>query len=276
MPAATIGKPHFLWSQSSSLSRRARLATLDGDVDPSELDVIWWRRAALKLKTQDATQTFAEANAFAATVGALLGLFRGNWISSPVATLLAENKISQLTAARDAGLVVPETLVSQNPEAVEAFRNEGPTIVKALATVDEGFMTVDYPVQGLERDRIAICPTIYQRKVSGRRHLRVNCFGSRYVAFAIETDDLDWRQNLDGARVWQTTIDSLLHTQLQDTMRRLNLAMGIFDLKESSDGELFWLEVNPQGQFLFWQEMTGVDMAQTFAEFLYSQARLTG
>jgi hypothetical protein len=31
----------------------------------------------------------------------------------------------------------------------------------------------------------------------------------------------------------------------------LGLEMGNIDLKESPSGEIVWLEVNPQGQFLF-------------------------
>ena len=34
-------------------------------------------------------------------------------------------------------------------------------------------------------------------------------------------------------------------------VRALGLRMGILDLKLGPDGELVWLEINPQGQFTF-------------------------
>jgi hypothetical protein len=51
----------------------------------------------------------------------------------------------------------------------------------------------------------------------------------------------------------------------------LNLRMGIFDLKVSDDGPV-WLEVNPQGQFLFLEGITGVDLTTLFAKFLAESA----
>jgi hypothetical protein len=46
--------------------------------------------------------------------------------------------------------------------------------------------------------------------------------------------------------------------------------MGIVDLKETPDGELVWLEVNPQGQFLFLESLTGQPLASYFADYLLS------
>jgi hypothetical protein len=48
--------------------------------------------------------------------------------------------------------------------------------------------------------------------------------------------------------------------------------MGIFDLKLSDDGEPVWLEVNPQGQFLFVEGLAGLDLKAAFADFLRAEA----
>jgi hypothetical protein len=34
-----------------------------------------------------------------------------------------------------------------------------------------------------------------------------------------------------------------------------------------------WLELNPQGQFLFVEGLTGVDLAGPFSEFLFREAQ---
>ena len=52
--------------------------------------------------------------------------------------------------------------------------------------------------------------------------------------------------------------------------------MGIFDLKLDEGVEPVWLELNPQGQFLFLEGMTGLPLAQAFAEFLVAEAELAG
>jgi hypothetical protein len=44
--------------------------------------------------------------------------------------------------------------------------------------------------------------------------------------------------------------------------------MGIVDLKVAPDGDWVWLEVNPQGQFLFLDALTDLDLGRRCAEYL--------
>ena len=48
--------------------------------------------------------------------------------------------------------------------------------------------------------------------------------------------------------------------------------MGVFDLKLTQDAEPIWIEINPQGQFLFAEGLSGLDLTSAFAEFLYQEA----
>ncbi len=48
--------------------------------------------------------------------------------------------------------------------------------------------------------------------------------------------------------------------------------MGIFDVKLTDDDEPVFLEVNPQGQFLFVEALCGLPLADIFAAFLVDQA----
>jgi len=48
--------------------------------------------------------------------------------------------------------------------------------------------------------------------------------------------------------------------------------MVIFDVKLTDDGEPVFLEVNPQGQFLFVEALCEIPLADTFAAFLVEQA----
>jgi len=53
----------------------------------------------------------------------------------------------------------------------------------------------------------------------------------------------------------------------------LQLEMGVVDLKFTLEGEPVWLEVNPQGQFLFLDAFTDLRLAEKFAHYLVSVAR---
>jgi hypothetical protein len=59
-----------------------------------------------------------------------------------------------------------------------------------------------------------------------------------------------------------------LSRQLVALINRLGLRMGVMDLKISPSGQVVWLEVNPQGQFLFAEALSGTPLVQPFADFL--------
>jgi hypothetical protein len=49
--------------------------------------------------------------------------------------------------------------------------------------------------------------------------------------------------------------------------------MGIFDLKLDADGLPTWLEVNPQGQFLFLEALCDLPLSAAMARFLVDEAQ---
>ena len=67
-----------------------------------------------------------------------------------------------------------------------------------------------------------------------------------------------------------------LRVLILDVLRRLNLKMGIMDLKLDEHGTPVWLEINQQGQFLFVEGISGLKLASAFAEFLYDEASQNG
>ena len=62
-----------------------------------------------------------------------------------------------------------------------------------------------------------------------------------------------------------------VHATVRGVLDKLGLAMGVIDIKEDPNGELVWLEVNPQGQFLFLEPLTGLKLTNHFADFLIEE-----
>jgi hypothetical protein len=114
-----------------------------------------------------------------------------------------------------------------------------------------------------------VCPAVYQEYIPGTRHIRLNCFGDRSFAASIETSELDWRPNLN-VPITSWPVPSSSHKQVRAVLDRLGLEMGIVDIKETPEGEFVWLEVNPQGQFLFLQPLADMPLDEHFADYLLS------
>jgi hypothetical protein len=259
---------------------------VDGEeVEVAELDALWWRRHA-RLPEIDperldpAGRDFAASNIRAALLGLFLTDFRGVWVDHPEAIRRAENKLLQLRMASAMGLRVPRTLVSQDPERIRAFHRalRGRMIIKAAAgTWGVPALTGEVGPEILEdADPLELCPAIYQELVPGDRHLRVHCFGEDVRAAVIESESLDWRHPLDVA-MEPFTLSADLTRRLLALLAQLDLRMGVFDLKLSEeDGEPVWLELNPQGQFLFVEALGGGELLKPFARFLRNEAQRGG
>jgi hypothetical protein len=258
-------------------AREAVLASVHG-VAIDELSTIWFRRprsANLNLDDREPKEREFIDNECRGLINSLV-LFANpltKWISHPQATFRACDKLYQLQVAHLSGFRVPRTLVTQSKADLIRFWEDCKRriIVKPLVGVREPFLLAR-PVEDpreLDEEAVGICPAVYQEFIPGTRHIRLNCFGERFLAAAIDSTDLDWRPNLNvPITAWNVPRD--LRKLVRSTLDALGLEMGIIDLKQTPVGDLVWLEVNPQGQFLFLDPLLEVNTARLFAEYLLS------
>ena len=166
------------------------LAAIDDTlVDVASLSAIGWRRVNQPQSDITADTTPAEhaliSNEWRGFIaGAVPDVFRGAWINEPSRDGAAGNKIIQLRAAVEAGFTIPRTLVSSQPEHGLDFcrQIDGPIIAKKLVGAPPAPLATDVVDQEELADRrssSAACQTIDQERVPGRRHLRINGFGTR-------------------------------------------------------------------------------------------------
>src|ERR1035437_6083875 len=172
----------------------------------SDLRVLWLRRPRADqvdiLEDEPHTTSDLINNECRGAISGLLGTsFRGRWISTIEATVRASDKLIQLNAARSCSFRIPETLVSQSQNEVsEFFHNfNGKVIVKPIVGVQGPILLTRFLSNPWELDSASfeVCPGLYQEFISGTRHIRLNCFGTKSFAASIDTEDLDWRPNLN-------------------------------------------------------------------------------
>ncbi len=260
-----------------------RLPTEDGGtVDVSWLRLVWWRRCHGRPEVPDhvtdrAMRQLVVKDSRAATRGAFLAAFNGTWLSDPYATERAQNKLLQLRIAQEVGLTVPRTLVSSDPTAIREFTRSmggrviGKTLTGLLGTgLEAGRIRSDSLTDDHE---LRLAPTIYQEEIPGTDHLRVQVFGPDVYAARITSAALDWRLAGD-MRVEPVPLAETLQDALRAVVSRLGLRMGIFDLKVRPDGHPVFLEINPQGQFLFVEGMSDMPLTAAFARFAADELAL--
>ncbi|MFF8271561.1 RimK family alpha-L-glutamate ligase [Streptomyces sp. NPDC016562] len=267
-------------SWSSHGDSPATVLTSDGTtVALEDVSVLWWRRMRANQQTSagaasDHERRLVNNDCRGALGGMLAAAFTGRWVSSPEATDRAADKLYQLAVAREEGFRVPRTLVSQSrQEVIEFVRRTGRVIVKPVLGASGPLMFTQYldDPSSIPEASFQACPAVYQEYIPGRRHVRLNCFGEDMCAALIETDNLDWRPDLN-VPISRWKVAEPLARRVTAVLRRLGLRMGIIDIKLTPDGEPVWLEVNPQGQFLFLEPLLGEPLADRFLDFLIAEA----
>jgi hypothetical protein len=101
------------------------LALADGRrLDLAEVGAVWNRRISPLGLHQDLTDATARLFAWSESNEALQGLWYSldcYWMNRPTADEVSQRKIRQLQLARQLGLSIPETLVTNDPLEAQAF-----------------------------------------------------------------------------------------------------------------------------------------------------------
>jgi glutathione synthase/RimK-type ligase-like ATP-grasp enzyme len=204
----------------------------------------------------------------------------------------ADNKPHQLALAQRVGLEIPETIISNDPDAVRAFAERaGPVIMKMLVqpastgpATDEAevvFTTALTADDLAALDGLELCPMIFQAQVDNQRDVRVTIVGRRVFGAALDRaarggGDPDWRRQsyaLDRAQSWTPyELPAGLADQLRRLLDHVGLNYGAVDLIVRPDGTHVFLELNASGSFAFLGAALATPIAAAIAEVLVDPA----
>jgi len=264
---------------------------LDGGRPP--FDVVWYRRPAppvlpREMHPGDLPVARRECRHL------LNSLYRlaspaAFWVNPLASHPHAEYKPVQLAAAIAAGLTVPRTLISNDPERIRRFLQDfrGRTVYKPFQISEwrsEDLMAIsltsEVTVDDLPRDEtLRLTPGIFQERVDKAHELRVTILGAHVVTARLRSQDsatplLDWR--LPGAEVpiEPDRLPRAVEQACRRLMRSLGIVFGCFDFIVTPAGEHVFLEVNPMGQFLWIEEsQPEIRLLAPFVDFLLSRRR---
>jgi predicted ATP-grasp superfamily ATP-dependent carboligase len=261
----------------SQIQVDARMISREGTyINLDDVKTIWWRRGR---SPQHLSEAMVEKNSQVEElirndcrggfIGALRSASDAVWVSNLSATDAASDKLTQLRIATKCGFHIPETLVTQDYESlVEFSKKHTKFIAKPIIGANGAAVFTEFVnIKNLRPESVEICPAIYQEYVEGDTHIRLNAFGRRMIAASITTDKLDWRRDL-AVPIRNWVIPEALRKKVSNALAELDLKMGIFDFKIGKNGEVYWLEVNPQGQFLFLEAIAKLPLKRELATYL--------
>lgn len=267
-------------------------------IAPGDLSAAWSRKIAsfalADADTQLAKQLYMN-NEVRALHDSIWPVFYPNelWLSAPTSLAAADRKLSQLMVARSIGFTVPETLVASSwTEITEklASNDEAEFIVKMMRGViaEDGDLRA-MPTTILNRDRACRLsaytspfPGLYQPYVRKRREWRVTVVGHHLFPVAIYTDESakdDWRKHQNrgtAVRFEAAALPDGIAELCLAYLKEFDLGYGAFDLIETPEGEVVFLECNPNGQYGWLEEDLGLPITEAIIEMLILIAQSRG
>ena len=207
--------------------------------------------------------------------GMILTLGLDAMVVNPLPAQRAAVKPYQLAVAQRVGLRVPETLITSDPLRARRFidKHQGQVVHKALTSPRFAFVDTR---RWQDTDRVALdqlltAPAIFQRLIDGPTDIRATIVGDEIHAAAIRTADsragIYSRLDLDVSTT-ACQLSEEITRQLQALMAALGLTFATVDLKVDDEGQSHFLELNPQGQFLYIEILTGLPISAAVARLL--------
>lgn len=263
---------------------KARVLRAEDPFDMDEVSAVWLRRISEPAPGPVGDAGFAAAEARHLLVGLAQALHDRRWVNRLGALALdgGWGKVRQLQAARAAGLEVPRTLATSDPEEARAFVGSCPggAIYKPFASTI-AFGRALYTTAVSERDdfaAVARAPCIFQERIAKRVDLRYTVMGDRVFCVEIHSQEneasrIDYRVNCYRHRREKHILPDAIAESLVKLNETLGLAFGTGDMIQRPDGGYAWLEVNQAGQMFEVAEAPGVDLLGAFCDFLEGAAR---
>ncbi len=260
----------------------------DGDdaVDLSAVEAVWWRRPQqpeVSDEIIDPTRRLFAANEAHEALAGLWFSLDARWINDPAKDHVAHRKVKQLRVAQEAGLRIPDTLITSDPAAARLFIDRHgyrDVIYKSFSAFETEWRETRLlrPEELQLLDYVRYAPVIFQEYVDAVHDLRITIVGDEIFPAAIHSQEteypVDFRMDMHNAAIEEAVLPAGVADRLRDLMRRLGLVYGAIDMRRRPDGEHVFLEINPAGQWLFVEQATGQPIAAALArELLVGGAR---
>jgi len=266
-------------------------------IDLADVTAIWARKSAdyafIDENMTEQEYAFAKQEIEQVLFGLLYSL-DCFWLNHPLDMRKADWKCEQLTRATQHGFKIPPTITTNQPEKVRQFAQSycGEMIYKALSSPllaadqvsleqrqNDGLATSVITQELMEQlDSIEQLPCHFQQYIPKQFELRVTIIGEQIFATKIDSQS-DAKTRIDSRNLTANIQYSMFHLPeyikqaCLKFMHSYQLNYSAMDFIVTPDNEYVFLENNPNGQFMFIDELVpGYNLFEELANLFISKA----
>lgn len=253
----------------------------------SEVKSVWYRRPeSCKIDesvNDEAFRQFAYQESSAVIQG-VYNSINALWINHPLNIKKARSKIYQLKIAKKIGFNIPKTIITNVSKEALAFYKlcQGNVITKTLniPTIDRGqdrFFTIfTSPVSVKDMENIKsvkYAPTLFQEYIPKKVEIRATVFGNKIFAAEIHSQQNpvtkdDWRHYNADINYFPHILPEKIEQFCFELVHGFGLIFGAIDMILTPQGKYVFLELNPNGQWIWIEQLTGLPMINALVDLL--------
>jgi RimK-like ATP-grasp domain len=260
----------------------------DTKIDLCKIKSIWNRRPQTPIPhaefSDDATRIFLteECEGFVQDTWSALDCL---WLPAPPITLQkAKLKGLQLKVASDIGFEIPPTLITNSPEDAIDFYNQhkgqiiskiaGPNQLRKLRDDFARYTELVTPQDLIYTHALQYCPIIFQAHVPKLIELRITVVGKTVLAAEIHSQNskhaqLDWRRHdFSNTHYWTHKLPQDVAEKCIELTEALGLCYGAIDMILTPEKKYIFVEINPNGQYLWIEKATGLPISDSICDLL--------
>lgn len=197
----------------------------------------------------------------------LVDSFEGKVLSRPSLLRKVENKVYQLHLSKKLNFLIPQSIISNDKDFINNNIELNNWIVKPLSigkiTKNKKIMTniVNIKVSGIE-----FSPSYFQKRISKDYELRITFINNIFYCIKIISNKIDWR---DDNNVYYELIEipQIVKDECIKFLEYSGLNFGAFDYIVK-DNKYYFLECNPNGQWLWLENKLKLDISDKIMEYL--------
>ncbi|MEM1319335.1 MAG: hypothetical protein AAGG75_03715 [Bacteroidota bacterium] len=260
------------------------------EIEMADVNTVWYRRwykyrAKVPLKNRHYRQlrheVVEELNTLSDYIFKVFA--QKKWLTNPFVNRL-HNKLDALRVAKECGLNIPDTLLTNDKQQLLKFyhRNNKEIVSKAIADPyvyidDEGAnykcYTEKLSYEFIENLGDYFHTSPFQQFIESDYELRIFYLDGAFYPTAIvhsETTDIKLSVSFGKSKVNMIayTLPDSIKQKLKKTMDALNLNTCSIDMLKTKDGEYYFLEGNPIGQFMGYGAALNYNLDEKVANWL--------
>lgn len=208
-------------------------------------------------------------------INGIVDSFDGIVLSKPSLLRLSENKTNQLIYAMNHNWKIPSSFIGNNSDRQIDFSFKK-SIIKPLTTgkvyTENSCELYQTNYYSYKDEDISLTPIYLQTYIPKQCEVRITVINQIFYTIRIDTKDkLDWRTDYENHQYSIIDCPEKIRNNCLAMLEHYHLNFGAFDFIVTPENEWIFLELNPNGQWLWLEEAMNLDMTEKLITYLLGE-----